>query len=196
MAEKQRLLDMDAMDFMFESSEKKFLLNLARNAIIHYIEKNPLRPENITEKLKQKRATFVTLSEHDELRGCIGNLSGTQMLYESVINNATGAAFRDPRFQPVSKSEMEKIKIEISVLTEPEKINYIKEEDLLNNITEDDGIIIVKDNRSATFLPQVWLQIQDKEEFLRHLCMKALLPEDSWKEGADIYKYHVVHFSE
>lgn len=174
--------------------EKKFLLELARKSIEDSRQKN-IKP--ISEKLKEKSGVFVTLTEDGELRGCIGHIVPIMSMYEAVIDNAYSAAFRDPRFPPVTEHEFKKLHIEISILTPPRKLEYSDAKDLLKKLTHDDGVIISKSFYQATFLPQVWEELPDKEEFLSHLCAKAGLSPDEWKNGKlDVQIYNVEKFEE
>ena len=149
-------------------------------------------------KFSVKRGTFVTLTIDDNLRGCIGHIIPRESLKEGIKVNAINAAFRDPRFSPVSKKEWEKVNIEISVLTDPKPLPYSDGEDLLSKLRPDiDGVIIKKDYAEATFLPQVWDQLPKKEEFLNHLCLKAGLKGDEWKlEKLEVSTYQVQAFEE
>lgn len=170
----------------------KELLKLARNAIESYFSKKELKvsPE-IIKKYSEKKACFVTLTKNNQLRGCIGSLQPRQELYKDVIDNARNAAFQDPRFSPMEKSELDKIKIEISVLSIPKKLEFKDDKDLLKKLTKKEGVIIKKEFYSATYLPQVWKELKDKEEFLSSLCMKAGLSEDAWKEKIEVFTYSV-----
>ena len=114
-------------------------------------------------------------------------------LIEDVIENTLNAAFEDPRFLPLTKEELPLIHIEISVLTVPEKLVYKTEKELLDKLRPKiDGVIIRKNIHQATFLPQVWEQLPDKEMFLNELCLKAGLPLYSYScEDFDIYTYQV-----
>lgn len=190
------------INIKLSEKDKKFLLNLARQSITYFLENNKIMnfDENRIKSsiLKRKLATFVTLTENGMLRGCIGNLKPMQPLYLSVINNSVAAAFEDPRFPKLQHEELNKIKIEISILTEPKKIDYNSQQDLIKKIRAGrDGIIIKYANRQATFLPQVWKELSNKEEFLSHLCLKAMLPPDFWKKShLEVFKYHVLSFEE
>jgi AmmeMemoRadiSam system protein A len=184
--------------------DKKFLLRLARESIKYYLEKRDLLTVS-TEELKrysptllEKLATFVTLTEYEQLRGCIGHLEAIQPLYQDVIENAVNAAFFDFRFLPLDKKELNLIKIEISILTKPQPLDYQTPEDLINSLRKNiDGVIIKKGPFEATYLPQVWEQIPDKEEFLNSLCVKAGLPSDIWKkEKLEVKIYQVESFKE
>jgi len=184
--------------------DKKFLLKLARESIKYYLDQQDLlsiSPDELKRYspiLLEKLATFVTLTEYEQLRGCIGHLEANQPLYQDIIENAVNAAFFDFRFLPLDKKELNIIKIEISILTKPQPLNYRTYKDLLNSLHKNiDGIIIKKDLYQATYLPQVWKQIPEKEEFLNSLCVKAGLPFDIWKkEKLEVKIYQVENFKE
>lgn len=178
---------------MLTENEKKFLLELAKKAIKVYPEAPKGKWKNLTATLMEKRGVFVTLEKGGQLRGCIGFIHAVMPLHDAVIENAVNAAFRDPRFPPVSKKEMKSLKIEISVLSEPVRFKFDSPEQLLKKLNGE-GVILKKGHNSATFLPQVWEQIPDKEEFLSELAMKAGLHSDGWKE-AEVYLYTVEKFS-
>jgi len=183
------------------NEEGNFLLNLARETIKTELDKKKIPPiewENISDTFKENLGTFVTLTIGGNLRGCIGHIIPRETLVEGIKENAINAAFRDPRFPPLSKIEFEKIEIEVSILTYPEEILYKDANDLLNKLRpEIDGVIIKKGFYEATFLPQVWEQLPRKEEFLSHLCMKAGLPANSWKnEKLHVSTYQVQAFEE
>ncbi len=176
---------------MLTEEEKQTLKQIALDSIKNGLE---MKTKNvkIIENLKIKKATFVTLTKEGELRGCIGTLKARQELYRDVTDNAYNAAFRDYRFPPLKKEELKHVKIEISILSDPEKLEYKNASDLLAKLNHSLGIIIKEGLRQATFLPTVWEQLPDKKEFLTHLCIKADLPPDEWKsEKLEIYTYTV-----
>lgn len=142
--------------------------------------------------------TFVTLKMDNQLRGCIGNLSATAPIVSGVRDHALNAAFHDPRFSPLRKRELDQVHIEVSVLSEPAPLAYTDADDLLSSLRPGtDGVIIKKGLASATFLPQVWEQLPQPESFLSHLCMKAGLPADEWREGdLMVLVYQVQYFEE
>lgn len=175
---------------------KNFLLRIARNAIESQIKKERFELGTIPKELKEVTSCFVTLTKNDDLRGCIGHLEGFEPLYENVIRNAVNSALNDSRFPPVTEQELNKIKIEISVLTKPEKLYYDDADDLLKKLSSQQGVIIKKGMHQATFLPQVWEMFSEKEEFLKNLSAKAGLHPDSWRENPEIYVYEVIKFSE
>ena len=162
-------------------SKYKELLKLARESIKSEIEGKELKvSEDIKKNYSEKKACFVTLTINGDLRGCIGSLEARQELWKDVIENSMNAGFRDSRFKPVDKSELDKIKIEISVLTIPKKISYKSEEELKKKI-KGKGVIIKKGWNSATYLPQVWEDLPDFESFIGSLCQKAGLSGNAWK---------------
>jgi len=146
----------------------------------------------------EKRGTFVTLHINSILRGCIGNLDPVETITESIRDNSLKAAFSDPRFPPLEKKEFNTIDIEVSLLTKPVKLDYLDAGDLIEKLRPGiDGVILKKNFRSATFLPQVWNQLRQPEEFLSYLSKKAGLSKNEWKKGLlDIYTYEVVYFEE
>lgn len=167
----------------------KSLLNLAREAIESKIYDRELYiNKGIKKKFSKKQSCFVTLNESNMLRGCIGSLYASQELWKDVVDNAIHAAFNDYRFLALKEQELEKIKIEVSVLSIPEKLGI--GEKIFDKIDNKMGIILEKGRSSATFLPQVWEQIKDKKEFLEELSMKAGLNKDAWKT-ANISFYRV-----
>ena len=135
------------------------------------------------------------MTENDELRGCIGGLEARQELWKDVVENAVNAGFSDFRFFHLNKSELKKIKIEVSVLTEPKKLEFKNEKELLEKLNKSMGVILKKGFYTSTFLPQVWEELPDKIEFLEHLSIKAGLNKDAWK-NAEIFYYNVEIFRE
>lgn len=180
--------------------EGEYLLSLARKTIEEKLFNRDLPEENsnLTEKYLERRGTFVTLTVNDNLRGCIGHIIPQESLIEGIRINAINAAFEDPRFPPLSKKEWDKVKVEISILTEPELLEYDGSDDLLGKLrTGIDGVILKKGYAQATFLPQVWDQLPDKAEFLTNLCMKAGMNGSEWKKGdLNVYTYQVQAFEE
>ncbi len=144
-------------------------------------------------ELKTKRATFVTINKRGSLRGCIGSLVPYQSLFEDLVKNAKSAAFGDPRFPPLSREEYEsgELEIEISLLSIPKPLEYKDTDDLKSKITKKHGVILSLNGHRATFLPQVWEQIESFEEFFAHLCLKAGLEVNCLKNHPDIEIYEV-----
>ncbi|MDD3648424.1 MAG: AmmeMemoRadiSam system protein A [Candidatus Dojkabacteria bacterium] len=181
--------------------DKQFLLKLSRKALIHIFETGKELTQNnsdIPDKYKEKKATFVTLTKNGQLRGCIGKLVPQLELYRDIITNTYSAAFNDPRFPQLTEEELLQIKIEISILSEPKVYNRTTPEELLRFLSkEKSGVILEMGLHSATFLPQVWKELETPREFLSQLCLKACLPQDMWKNNrVRICTYKVENFSE
>jgi AmmeMemoRadiSam system protein A len=183
------------------NEEEQILLKEARHSIELAIQNKPL-PELILQDyspaLQEKGASFVTLTEHDELRGCIGALEAYQPLILDVREHAIAAALDDYRFSPVQPDELPFLHIEISRLTNPEPLAYSEPFRLPELLKKGvDGVILRDGIRRATFLPQVWEQLPIPEDFLSHLCNKMGAPADLWRhKKLDVSIYHVVEFHE
>ena len=138
-------------------------------------------------------AAFVTLKKDDQLRGCIGSLAACRPLKEDVAENAFAAAFRDPRFNAVTETEVDDIELSISVLTPPEMIVFTSEQDLIAKLRPGvDGLIMTEGGNRGTFLPSVWENYPQAESFLSHLKMKAGLPADYWSGTIKVERYETV----
>lgn len=187
--------------FFLNESEQKTALALARNALENFLDSRPLVEESIVKTLPkkffEKRAVFVSLHLRDtrELRGCIGCLEAQAPLWKNIVENAVRAGAFDPRFPPLSKAELKRVEIEISVLSELKPVAYSNEKELLEKISRERGVLLRSRGRTATFLPQVWKQLPDKREFLEHLALKAGLPANGWR-GAEFFVYETQTFSE
>jgi len=150
-------------------------------------------------ELKEMGSSFVTITKGDEqtLRGCIGSLEAYRPLYEDIILNARAAALHDPRFQALSELEYNDIKVEVSILSKPQILQYSDIDDLKNKIKPNiDGVVLKLDGRQATFLPQVWEQLPTFDLFFAHLCQKAGLEPGCLKYHPEIFIYHVEKYSE
>jgi AmmeMemoRadiSam system protein A len=148
----------------------------------------------LTPTLKEVRGCFVTLNEDGQLRGCIGHIVPQKPLYECVIENAVNAATADPRFPAVQPTELDKLEIEVSVLTLAENVPYSSPDDLLSKLRPGiDGVVLRSGFRSSTFLPQVWEMFSnDKLSFLEALCQKQGSADDCWKSAkVDVYQAQV-----
>ncbi|MDH4318661.1 MAG: AmmeMemoRadiSam system protein A, partial [Desulfobulbaceae bacterium] len=134
--------------------------------------------------LLQKQGVFVTLHLDGMLRGCIGSLTGTESIISGVRRHTVNAAFHDYRFRPLSPEEAQAVQISVSVLSPPEKLHFKDSDELLNRLRPGiDGVIIsAPGGAGATFLPQVWEQLPLPEMFLTHLCRKAGLVDDYWRD--------------
>jgi AmmeMemoRadiSam system protein B/AmmeMemoRadiSam system protein A len=134
----------------------------------------------LPESLRAPAGAFVTLKEDGQLRGCIGYILPRKPLYQAVLENGVNAAVNDMRFRPVGPEELDKLEVEVSVLSEPRAIGGAEEFQV-----GEQGVILRKDGHQAVFLPEVALeQGWSREETLSHLARKAGLPEDAWRDGA------------
>lgn len=180
--------------------DRRYLLDLARSTITHVVEgKEPpaIDVQSLPQALSRPGASFVTLTLDDQLRGCIGSIEPRQPLALDVRENAMGAALRDPRFPPLSREELKRVHIEISVLSPPEPLSCSGtelERELRPGV---DGVIIQRGWQRATYLPQVWEKVPDVREFLGTLCLKAgLAPDDYHRPGMSVFTYQVEKFEE
>jgi len=148
-------------------------------------------------ELSRLAATFVTLKMHDELRGCIGTLEAFRPLSQDVRENAIGAAFRDPRFRPLTAAEFEATSVEVSLLSASESLGVAAEDELLARIRPGcDGLTLEYGRHRATFLPQVWDQLADPQDFVTALKRKAGLPADFWHPRIAVSRYQVTKWAE
>jgi AmmeMemoRadiSam system protein A len=173
------------------------LLKLARQTLEDYFNsQNSKISLSLKKKYSKRQACFVTLTLDGELRGCIGSIEAKKELWKDVIENSLHAAFDDTRFNPLEKSEINKIKIEVSVLSPMKKLIYLDNTNLLKKI-KNKGVLIKSGFYSAVYLPQVWENLPQSEEFLSSLCEKAGLSRDYWKEHKlEVYIYTVDNLSE
>lgn len=172
---------------MLTKSESAILLQIAREAIQHQVNNESYSPSPREEKaLNERSGCFVTIRIQGRLRGCIGNFQSQQPLYREVAQMAAASAAHDPRFSPLRETEMENIKLEITVLSPLEKI----EDPELIEIGSH-GIYIEKGFHRGVLLPQVATEYGwDRLTFLQQTCVKAGLPTNAWQDAdADIYRF-------
>jgi AmmeMemoRadiSam system protein A len=192
---------MSSADTMSIAAEHRAtLLDLARRSIAHGLDRGqplPLDPTDYPEPLRTRLAAFVTLNLGGELRGCIGHLEAIQALALDVTENAFAAAFRDPRFPPLSRREFPDLSIHISVLSPPEPMTFSSEADLLAQIRPGiDGLILSDGQARGTFLPSVWESLPRASDFLNHLKRKAGLPAGYWSDRIQVARYTTESFGD
>ena len=147
--------------------------------------------------LDEPGAAFVTLTIDGQLRGCIGSLEAWRPLREDVRANAVAAAFRDPRFTPLTAAEFERVAVEVSVLSPASPIAFTSRDDLLAQLRPGvDGLILTARGHRGTFLPQVWEELPRPAEFLDHLFLKAGLPPAYWGPDVRVERYTVRAYQE
>ena len=172
------------------------LLSIARNAIAKRFGLAARAVDPLPE-LAEPAATFVTLTQDGQLRGCIGSLEAHRPLASDVAENAVAAAFRDSRFAPLSPAEFARTRVEVSLLTPPEPFAVTSEADALARLRPGiDGLVISYGRRRATFLPQVWESLPEPRQFLAQLKLKAGLPADFWHEQLALARYGVQKWKE
>ncbi len=168
------------------------LLAKARQAIGGLLGRMPPPTSDNDARLAARGATFVTLMRGGALRGCIGSLHAQRTLGEDIAANAVAAATRDIRFPPVTADEFDDLRIEISLLSDTEALDFDDEDALLRLLRPgQDGLILFAGNHGATFLPQVWEQLPEPRHFLAALKQKAGLPPDQPTPGLKAARYTV-----
>lgn len=189
------------MTNQLSGEEKQLLLETARNAIRRELDKEekiPLMMDEYSPKLRENGACFITIKKNGVLRGCVGSIEAVQPLIQDVRERAVAAAFQDYRFPPLTLPEFDEIRIEISRLTPPRKLNYQDPEDLINKLRPRiDGVILRYQTHRGTFLPQVWEQLPSPELFLNRLCIKMGLDQSVWRSAKlQVETYQVEKFQE
>ena len=163
---------------LLNTNEKTYLLSLARHTIKQYFTpglEDLFKADY--EVLDQKNGAFVTLTSNGKLRGCIGYIIGEQPLYETIKDAAIQAAYHDPRFPPLTEKEFDSVELEISILSEPFKMNTYDE-----IVLGEHGLILTEHGHRGLLLPQVPVEHNmDKEDYLSAICQKAGLPSLYWQ---------------
>lgn len=193
------------MSFQLSQKEGETLVELARKAVEEYLEsrKTIKTSENVSEKLLKPCGVFVTINSIErgekELRGCIGYPYPTTPLVQAVIESAINAATQDPRFEPLSPRELDKVVFEVSVLTPPQIVEVKKSTEYPTKIRVGmDGLIVERGMYKGLLLPQVPVEWEwNEEEFLCQCCGKAGLPPDCWlMNGTKVYTFQAIIFEE
>ncbi|HEX4098458.1 MAG TPA: AmmeMemoRadiSam system protein B [Caulobacteraceae bacterium] len=185
-----------------DDGERRALLDLAREVVKQAALHGGKPPTvningGLPRTLLAQRATFVTLKIDGRLRGCRGSVVAQQSLFADVANNAFQSGFGDQRFTPLSTDELETLEFEISILSTPRRIACQSEGELLGALRPDvDGIILRDGARQSLFLPSVWAQIPDPQDFIRHLKLKAGLPADHWSPTFEAFRFTTESFGD
>ena len=174
----------------------KLLIDLVKIAIYDKLnDTQTLKKEEFLQKLpnfERKAATFVTLTLDGKLRGCIGTLIPHNTLFDDLTSNAIKAAFEDPRFSPLTKEEFERLKVEISLIGPITPVSYYNFEDLRGKIKpHEHGVILRLNGKQGTFLPQVWEDLPEYDQFMIHLFHKAGIDPSQVEEAPEIFTYTV-----
>ncbi len=184
---------------MLSSEEAKELIRTGRSAVLSALEGREITvPEEVKEKFGEKRGVFTTLLTYPEreLRGCVGVPQPVYPLWKAVVHSSLSAAFRDPRFAPLKREELDKVIWELSLLTDLEEMS---KEELPEGVRVGiDGLVVEKGGSKGLLLPQVaprygW----SPEEFLEFTCLKAGLSKDCWKDkDVKVYRFQSEIFEE
>lgn len=185
--------------FLYEGAKNTFLKKYFSPLIIDICKKSisaVLNNEkyytalNIPAVFDEMGASFVTLEKNGDLRGCIGSILAHQPLITDLEKNSVNSAFSDPRFEPLEKDEFKDLSINISLLSEPEKMSFKNESDLLEQIKPfEDGIIIKDGGYQAVYLPSVWDQLPDKNLFLKSLKIKAGMTPEHFSKTFEAFRF-------
>ena len=168
---------------------------LALSVIKQYVEigsKLVVKAKEVDRKLRQKAACFVTVYVNGGLRGCTGNAVTSGPLYKTIIYNAVETISHDYRFLPITKEDLPDLTVEVSVLTPLTIYQPKNNQSLLTFLAQrKPGLVVKKIGLSALFLPQVWKELPNAENFLSRLCVKAGLSPGAWKEHATFWIFSV-----
>lgn len=182
----------------FDAATRARLLALARASIVHGLtHQAPLVPslEGWDRRAISPGACFVTLHERGDLRGCVGNLNARGPLVREIARAAYSAAFRDSRFSPVEESELPLLDIHISILSEPQEMEFADEQHLVRQLRPGvDGLILTEGDKLGTFLPDVWASLREPQRFLDQLKVKAGLASDYWSDSIRVQRYATESF--
>ena len=169
------------------------LLAIARRSIrqgFYTLEPLEVDLASLSDALLENAGSFVTLSQEGRLRGCIGTVDTKHPLAQSVSYAAYSAAYEDSRFSPLSDSEVDAVRIEISVLSKLVKIDAYSQDELISMLRPFvDGLVIRDEQHTATFLPKVWRQIDDPLTFVLHLKAKAHMDAEYWSDSMECYRF-------
>jgi AmmeMemoRadiSam system protein A len=172
------------------------LLALARAAVSESLE-GPQVQVPSEPWLAEPGACFVTLRKEGELRGCIGSLEAHRPLAQDLIENARGAAHRDPRFSPLQRNELDRVRFEVSLLSPLEPLEVKTEQEAIAALRPDrDGVLLQWGPYRGVFIPKMWKQLPDPLEFLAFLRRKAGLSPHEWYPGTQLWRFTAEDWSE
>ena len=194
---------MERLHYMnLNDTHRNELIRLARASVVEGFADRPwpAKPpgsETCATALQALRGSFVTLRRQKQLRGCCGTVTATRSLYDDVWQNAWAAAFADPRFSPLAADEWPEINVHLSVLSPLEIMHVANEQELIAQLRPNiDGLLLERDDSRATFLPDVWEQVPDPVDFVRHLKQKAGWPAAGWSWQIKVWRYTTESFGE
>ncbi|MGI9336454.1 MAG: AmmeMemoRadiSam system protein B [Gammaproteobacteria bacterium] len=188
----------DASGNRLGPENRRALADAARASITHGLTRGTplaLDVNHYDPALREKRSSFVTVKVNDKLRGCIGSVHPTRPLVHDVAHNAYGAAFKDPRFEPLTQEEAEQMELTLAVLTTPQLMRCANESELLAALRPGvDGLLLQDKDKRATYLPSVWKTLGEPAIFVQQLKRKAGLPTDHWSDTLRVSRYTVESF--
>jgi AmmeMemoRadiSam system protein A/AmmeMemoRadiSam system protein B len=204
-ADSSRVVGYGAFAFEYATSarlaeaDREHLLSACMAALAHATQTGGKAPAlsvaNQSPALSPWRATFVTLTENERLRGCIGTLSPHRPLIQDALANTAKAGFADPRFPPLKESDLAELRLDVSILSHPRPIPAGSESELVAALEPDrDGLILAAGKRRSLFLPCVWRQVPDARAFVRHLMAKAGFEANHWPAGLEAKRFRVESF--
>lgn len=185
----------DSRNEYIEKNYSDYVLATAKSSIISGFSNEDFAPPEIPPVLTQHGASFVTLKLNGELRGCIGSVYPTKPLILDIIDNAKNAAFNDLRFEPLRPEELKNLEVSVSILSSIERIYYKDERDLLSKIYPH-GVILSERGRRAVYLPVVWEQLPDRQDFLNTLKEKAGFPPNYFSKSIEAYKFDAIYITD
>lgn len=175
--------------------EQDLLLRVAVESIEHRLVTGrhlEVAIDDSPRRLREPRATFVTLRKDGTLRGCVGNVRAIAPLIQGVARSAANAAVADHRFSPLEVDELPGMSVHISILSEAIHLDVASEDDLLEMLRPgEDGLTLQYGKNFGLFLPSVWEQLPKPEQFVKHLKVKATLPEDAWSSEFQFARFTV-----
>jgi AmmeMemoRadiSam system protein A len=184
---------------MLERPDRSRLLGLARRSIARGERgagPGHVPREEWSPALIERRASFVTLTVGDTLRGCRGTVEPRRPLFEDVWENAWASAYTDPRFPPLAEGELASLTVAISVLSALEPIAAADEGGVIESLEPGlDGVLLRCGHSGATFLPVVWETLPEPREFVTHLKAKAGWPASFWSPDIVALRYRTETFS-
>jgi AmmeMemoRadiSam system protein B/AmmeMemoRadiSam system protein A len=181
----------------YDAEHGRTLLALARGSVANALGAGAAVAVPAEPWLRERRATFVTLTQDAKLRGCIGSLHPTRSLGEDVVANAAAAALSDRRFSPLTAAELRGIEMEVSLLSAPTLVAFADERDLFAQLRPGvDGVILACGGSRGTYLPQVWESLPDPRQFFTSLLQKAGIPADTRLARCQVWRYQVVKWRE
>lgn len=176
------------------NDDKAQLCKLVRKSLSYSINKQHYIPSipPTSEVLNQKKASFVTLYTQGGLRGCIGTYIADTPLFKDVCDHTYSSACEDPRFLPLTQSELKTVSFHISILSELVEMENLGENHLFTKLNPRiDGLMLKQGGKRAIFLPSVWEQLTTAKEFVSALKQKGGWQAEYWSPDIELFKFNV-----